>query len=100
MSAVPVSDATLNKFVIKVTNNYKDKIKIKDERVDLSTRFSRTLTFSNGRKKVVFELPDGNIDRIKVTGTELKKTTYITAKNNKVASFKITNNFKKIKDLL
>lgn len=98
-SAVPILDATLNKLVIKTKNKFGDKIKIKDNRVDLVTRYARTVIFSNKRAKVTFEIEDKDSKRITVTGSNIKKA-YITPKNNKVAPFQLSNNFKKIKNIL
>lgn len=97
-SSIPILDAALNKLVIKCKNNLQ-QIKIKDNRVDLATRFCRTVKFSKGRTNVTFEIENKDSKRIVVTGTNIKKA-YITPKNNKIQSFSMSNNFKKIKNIL
>ena len=98
---ISILDAAVSKLIHKTKTKY-PSVKIKDERMDLSTKFSRTTTFRIGnKKKLILSIPSTSSRAIEIDGTVIgKKSKLKLDKDHKINSAQIANTFAKIKKIV
>lgn len=92
-------DAGLEKIVTKVKKKY-PSIKVQDDKVDLSTRYSRTVKFFVGHQNIFLTIPDVDADAIEITGSAVEKQSKIkVGKANRITPQQVHNITSKIAEL-
>jgi hypothetical protein len=98
---ISILDAAINKLIHKAKIKT-PSVKIKDDKTDLSTRYSRTTTFRVGNKKTLtLTIESMDSTYIDIDGTVIgKKSKLKLDKNHKINSMQISNTLSKIKKLV
>lgn len=99
MSRVPYFDGALNKVKNKIKLNLDlDGIEIEDRRVDMKTKFYRTMKFYFDKKNfVMMEIPNKDVDYIQVSGSNIRNAKIKCGKNGKVNVGLLINKIKQLK---
>ena len=79
-----VLDNVMDKAIRKIKGKHPE-FKIKDNRVDLQTRFSRTTTISNGKRNIVLAIDNNQSKYISITGN-CTRCSKLNTKNDKIGA--------------
>ena len=93
-----VLDNVVDKIIKKIKTKHPE-LKIKDRRVDLTSRFTRSTVFSKGHKNIQLLIENDKAANINITGSNIRKSKLKT-KNDKVNSQQIYFLVKRISDKL
>jgi hypothetical protein len=94
-------DAAIDKVTKKIRIKF-PTVKIQDNRIDLSTRYSREVKFFVGHKNVFLTVKDVEAQWIDITGTALKRQSKIklSSKEGRVTPMQIRNTWLKIAEMV